>query len=636
MSSLLNIGQTALAAAQAGLATTGHNVANASTSGYSRQTVAQTALAGQDMGFGFIGKGTQISSVSRVYDEFLSGQLVTSQSNKSRLETFHAQIKRLDTLVADPQTGVSPALQNFFKSVQNITADSNGAASRQAMLSSANALVGSFQTLSNYFSEMQSGVNSEIKTSVSAINAYAQQIAKLNDAIEKAAGSLGSHAPNDLLDQRDQLVNDLAKEVKVSIVKQGNSYNVFIGNGQSLVMGTQTMSLVAAPHPTDPQRFQVGYATAGAPQILPESMLSGGRLGGLLEFRSQSLDATQNALGRMAIGLAHTFNEQHRQGVTQNGAIGRDFFSIDLATNVTYKRADNSTITATATITDVAALTTSDYKLHYDGSNYIITRLSDGLSTTSATMPASMDGLAFSVSSAALAGDSFLIRPTAHAISTMKMAVTSTADIAVAMPFVTGAPLTNSGTGAISAGTVTNHASLQTGHEYAVIFSESGGTRTYEVRDLTANTSVIAAGTAYVPGQAITVDGMEFTISGLPANGDEFTIGPNENRAGDNRNAILLGALQEKPFFNGGTTNYQGAYAQMVSSVGNLTREIQVTSAAAAKLHDQTYQAQQSISGVNLDEEAANLIRYQHAYQAAGKIMQTATQLFDTLLQIGR
>src|SRR5690606_20378007 len=212
MSSILNIGQTALAAAQAGLATTGHNVANASTPGYSRQVVVQTALAGQNMGFGFVGRGTEIATITRVYNEFLGNQVVSAQSAKSRLESFYNQAKTIDSLVADPDTGVSPALQDFFKNVQNISGAPNGAQSRQSLLSSANSMVASFRSLNQQLTEINGGINSELTASVTTINAYAQQLAQINDAIEKAQGALGSNAANDLLDRRDQLVADLAKE----------------------------------------------------------------------------------------------------------------------------------------------------------------------------------------------------------------------------------------------------------------------------------------------------------------------------------------------------------------------------------------------------------------------------------------
>jgi flagellar hook-associated protein 1 FlgK len=640
MASILSIGQTALAAAQAGLATTGHNVANASTPGYNRQQVVQGALPGQSNGFGYIGNGTQIETVKRVFDEFLNHQVVAAQSNKGRLDAYYSQVKRLDSLVADPQTGVSPALHQFFKGVQNITADPSGAASREAMLSSATGLVGSFHTLDNYLSEMSAGVNSELSTSLTTINAYAKQLAKLNDAIGKAMGSLGSKPANDLLDQRDQLINDLSKEIKVSVVKQGNSYNVFIGNGQPLVMGLKTFDLVSMAHPTEPHRLQVGYSVNGAPQLLPESTMSGGRLGGLLEFRSQSLDVTQNALGRMAIGLATTFNAQHRLGITQTGAMGGDFFNIDLSTSAHLNGVD-----ATATITDVSQLTTSDYRLQYDGANYNVTRLSDGKISTFATLPQAVDGVAFTVSGTPEAGDYFLLRPMAEAVSSFKVAIANPADIAVAAPIVTGAPLANSGTATISPGSVNSAFTMATVTPTVTLtYDATAGEFTgfpdvpVTVTTLDGTTTTYAAGAPvpYTSDAAISFGGVEVAISGVPAEGDRFTIGENVKHEGDSRNAILLGTLQEKTILNNGTATYQGAYAQMVSTIGNLTREVQVTSAAADKLHSQTVEAQQSMSGVNLDEEAANLMRYQQAYQAAGKIMQTASRMFDSLLEIGR
>jgi flagellar hook-associated protein 1 FlgK len=640
MASILSIGQTALAAAQAGLATTGHNVANASTAGYNRQQVVQGAMPGQNNGFGYIGRGTQIETVKRVFDEFLNNQVVAAQSNKSRLDAYYSQVKRLDSLVADPQTGVTPALQHFFKGVQNITADPNGAASREALLSSATGLVSSFHTLDNYFSEMSGGVNSELTTSLTTINAYAKQIGKLNDAIEKAMGTLDSKPANDLLDQRDQLINDLSKEIKVSVVKQGNSYNVFVGNGQPLVMGLQTFDLVSVAHPTDPQRMQVGYSINGTAQILPESTMTGGRVGGLLEFRSQSLDGTQNALGRMAIGLATTFNAQHRLGITQSGAMGGDFFNIDLSTSAHLNGVD-----ATATITDVSQLTTSDYRLQYDGANYNITRLSDGKISTFDTLPQTVDGVEFTVSGTPEAGGYFLLRPMADAVSSFKVVIANQGDIAVAAPIVTGAPLANSGTAAINPGSVNSSFTMATVTPtvtlaYDATDSEFTGFPDVPVTvtTLAGVSTTYAAGTPvpYTSGATISFGGVEVAISGVPAEGDTFTIGENVNHNGDSRNAILLGSLQEKSIFNNGTATYQGAYAQMVSNIGNLTREVQVTGAAAGKLYTQTVEAQQSMSGVNLDEEAANLMRYQQAYQAAGKIMQTASLLFDTLLEIGR
>jgi flagellar hook-associated protein 1 FlgK len=646
MSSILNIGQTALAAAQAGLATTGHNVANASTPGYNRQIVVQAALAGQNQGFGFVGRGTEIASITRVYSDFLANQVVSSQSAKSRLDSYYTQAKYIDSLVADPKTGVSPALQNFFKSVQNISGSPNGAEARQTLLSSSNSLVANFRTLDQQLSEINAGINSEITASVTTINAYAKQLSQLNDAIEKAQGAMGSHPANDLLDRRDQLITDLAKEVNVSVVKHGNSYNVFIGNGQPLVMGIQTFGLTATPHPTEKQRIQIGYAANGANVVLPESTLTGGRLGGLLEFRSRTLDATQNELGRMAAALTMDFNAQHQLGLTQNGEMGGDFFNVDLQTQSRSNLGDG---VVTATLVDSSALTASDYRIQYDGSQYHLTRLSDGKNLGSAATVADLgpvDGITLGFTGSSEVGESYLIRPTASFISKLGVAVTNKADIAVAVPIATSAPLTNTGTAKISTGAVLQGFSPIASPITLTFDASDGPTGSLSGFPADAAVTVIVNGVEsppttpgdpvpYTAGATYRFNGMEITLTGAPGDGDEFQIVHNQNVNGDGRNAVLLGTLQEKNMIAGGMT-YQGAYAQMVSMIGNVTREVEVTNAGASKLYKQAVEAQQSMSGVNLDEEASNLIRYQQAYQAAGKVMQTATQMFETLLEISR
>ncbi len=863
MSSILNIGQTALIAAQAGLATTGHNIANAATPGYNRQRVVQAALAGQNQGFGYVGRGTEVAAITRVYNEFVSNQVVSAQSNMSRLETFYTQSKYIDSLVADPKSGLSPALQDFFKTVQNNSGSPNGAETRQALLSSANSLVAGYRAMDQQLDELNKGINSELTASVTTINATAQQLAQINDSIEKAMGAMGSNSANDLLDLRDQLITDLAKEINVSVVKHGNSLNVFIGNGQPLVMGTRTFNLTLEKQATNTERLAIGYQVNDTVQMLQESTLTSGRISGLLEFRSRTLDTAKGELGRMAAVMAMSFNEQHRLGITQTGEMGGDFFKINL--DISAKgNAANSTAVAAARLTDYTGLTTSDYRLDFDGLQYKLTRLSDGKLMASATDIADfgvVDGLTLSMDGTPQAGESFFIRPMAGIISEFGVAVTNRADVAVAAPIRTNAPLTNTGTGSISAGKVTQgfvplnsqvRLSLDTsvnpdgdlvgfpsgvdvtmvvnGVETTIAAGDPvpytagatyrfGGTEVvmtgqptigavplsasirltldtsvnpagdlvgfpsgadvtmilngvettiaagdpvpYDAAasyrfngieitmsgppdngevpfnaaiSLTLDTSVnpngdfvgfpigsdvtislngvdttIAAGdpVPYIAGASYRVDGvevaitgqptrstvplsasltltfdtstnpdgnlvgfpndvevtvivngvettipagdpvpftagatyrfhgMEVTISGQPRDGDNFQITNNQNVAGDGRNAVLLGNLQESQLVEGNMT-LQGAYAQMVSVIGNLTREAEVTSAGAQRLYTQSVQSQQSMSGVNLDEEASNLIRYQQAYQAAGKVMQTATVLFETLLSIGR
>ena len=640
--SILSIGQSALAAAQVGLAITGHNIANSATPGYSRQIVEQGAVAGQNSGYGFVGKGTEVVGVRRVYSEFLSGQVLSAQINKSSLDTYYSQIKRIDNLLADPSAGVSPALQDFFKSVQNLAAQPNDAASRQALLSSSESLAARFNGLDTQLADMRAGVNGQIEASVASINAYARQIGQLNDAIEKATTAAQGRPPNDLMDQRDQLIAELGKEVRVTVVSQGNSSNVFIGNGQPLVVGDKAYALAATSSPTDSNRTVVAYVAKGKTSILAESALPGGRLGGLFEFRSQTLDPTQNALGRIAIVLGDTVNAQHRLGQTATGAMGTDLFRLP-SPQVTASRDNTGTGQVSAVLQDSSQLSTSDYRVRFDGSNYHVTRLSDNTDTSYASLPQDIDGLRLSLAGTPATGDEFMVRPTAGGASGLKVLIRDVAALAAAAPLRAQSMATNTGTGTISAGTVdasfvpaniTAPVTLQ----YASVGSQLSGFPAVPVT-VTANgvATTYAAGATipFVTDASYSFNGIQVTLSGAPSNGDRFSIAANTGGVGDARNAALMADLQRTMTIGGKSAHFQGAYAMLVADVGNKTRELEVTSAAAGTFFTQAVAAQQGESGVNLDEEAANMMRYQQAYQAAGKLMQAAGQLFDILLQLG-
>jgi flagellar hook-associated protein 1 FlgK len=645
-SNILSIGQSALTAAQIGLSTTGHNIANASTPGYNRQVVIQGAALPQNFGFGFLGQGTEVSTIKRLYNEYLGVQVQTAQSSKSGLDTYYAQINQINNMLADPAAGLSPALQDFFGGIQDMSSNPESIPSRQAALSSAEVLATRFHSMADRLDEIGQGVNTQILSSVSVINTFAQQIAQLNDTIGRAQRATGQ-PPNDLLDQRDQLVLDLNKEIKATVVKQSDGgYNVFIGNGQPLVVGVTTSTLTNVASPTNPEKIEVAYRTSGGNLVIVgESGLAGGKLGGLIEFRNKTLEPAQNALGRVAIGLASTFNAQHQLGSDLDGVAGGAFFSV-ASPSVGANGNNTGSAAITASISDANALTTSDYRLQYDGTNYTLTRLSDNATTTFATFPQTIDGVDLDLASGSAAvGDSFLIRPTVHGASDFGVAITDARKIAAAAPIRTAFASTNTGSGTISAGKV-DSAYLASPLGVPLTLTYNAGTNELggfpATQDVTvtngATTTVFAAGTpvTYTAGATVNFGGISFTLNGAPADSDSFTIGPNTGGVGDNRNALLLGALQTANTLGNGSSSYQGAYSQLVGQIGNKTRELEVTSTATGRLLDETKLSLQNESGVNLDEEATNLLRYQQAYQAAAKVMQIASDMFDTLLSLGR
>ena len=665
-SDLLSIGKGALLAAQVGLSTTGHNIANANVPGYNRQQVLQGSGPAQDQGFGFVGSGTVISQVRRVYNDFLTQQVRSAQNTVNSTETFNGQVSQIDNLFADATSGLSPALQDFFKGVQDVSSNPASTASRQALLSSANALAARFQGLSGRLDEIRDGVNKQIDANVTLINSLASGIANLNQKIG-SLGNIDGKAPNDLLDQRDQLVADLNKQIKTTVTPgSNNSLTVSIGSGQPLVVGVRAFELATTASLTDPGRTEVGYVTARGVAPLATSVLSGGELGGLYEFRAQVLDRAQNSLGRIALGIAVTVNAQQRLGLDQAGNFGADLFTQSPVTVA--RSADNnlqSTTVVTAAISDPSKLTVSDYKLSFNGINFVVTRQSDNKQTPIApfpqTGPQTIDGVDFTVTGVAATGDSFLIRPTATGASGFNLALTDRAEIAAAGPVTTSIPVGNKGTATLGDVTIdatyvaqsvpaTNPATFPNRLVAPLTLTYNTADNTLSGlaatnKDVTVTNNgvatVFSAGTfndaiPFTSGATISVGGISVAVTGVPANNDTFTLAPNVNGVGDNRNIRAIGQLQTTTLFDSGSTTFQGAYAEAVNFIGNKTRESQINNQAAVSLLASATQSQQEVSGVNLDEEASNLLRYQQAYQAAGKALQIASTLFDVLLSLGR
>lgn len=722
-SGIFGIGITGINAAQMGLLTTSHNIANVDTPGYNRQRISQASNSAIATGSGFIGQGTRVDTVSRIYNSVITNQINQSQTNASQLSQYYDHISQIDNMLADDTAGLSPTLQDLFKGVQTVASNPALTTARDSLVSSAETFTSRMQNLYSRLSSMYDGVNTQLDSTVSTINSYASQIANLNERILSAQAAVNQPA-NDLLDQRDQLIADLNKEVRVTTVPEANgSMSVFIGTGQQLVVGTQANVLKVQPSNADPQRMEVGLSSAGRVQELPEDLLAGGNLGGLLTFRSDALDAAANSLGQVAASMALTFNAQHALGQDMLGNVAGDpnfnpdFFTISQPTtwpnalntgtatvatsyvspppmsvnggtfSLTYdqvsktysatRKSDgtqwpgypdlNSLIQQVNTDTGVTLdmstanyttnLTSSDYKLSFDGANYTMTRLSDNKQWSNASPVAlsatlaDSEGISFTMGGGAMAaGDSFLVQPTRAAAQNLSVNAAIAADsrlFAAGQPIRTSASAANTGSGVISSGSVapgyTAPAAAPAGTITAtynagvLTFSIGGGPAGVNVTGTgSAGTSTaVDSGTYTPPSTRYVVDGFTFEISGTPNNGDTFTLDRNTGGISDARNANLLGKLQTQGTIDGGATNYQASYARLVGSIGNKTNEAKVTRDAQQSLVDQATAAQQAQSGVNLDEEAANLLKYQQAYQAAAKMISIGSQLFDTILSIG-
>ncbi|BAO28733.1 flagellar hook-associated protein FlgK [Sulfuritalea hydrogenivorans] len=652
--SIFSVGVSGLNAAQAGILTASHNISNASTPGFSRQETVQGTNIPMLTGSGFQGQGTHVVTVKRIYDEFLGRQVLSAEASASEMDSYLAQIKQIDNLLADPNAGLSPALAAFFKGVQDVAANPASIPSRQSMLSAAQSLVARFQSIDQRMTEIRDGTNSQIMGQVTAINTYSAQIADINQRIILAQAGNQTQAPNDLLDQRDQMLKDLNKLIRVSTLTQGDgSFNVFIGNGQPLVVGTQSYQLQAVASRDDPERIVVAMKGVGGTTLtLPDSQITGGTLGGLVAFRSQSLDAAQNAMGRLALSLAQNFNDQHHLGMDLTGALGVDFFNLSNAVPTVRANGGNSgstLVTGMPTVTidsqNIDELTVSDYTLTTDGTNFTLTRLSDNVTTAITTVPQLVDGMSINTSTwtSLVAGDKFLIQPTRVGARNIAVGFSDARMIAAAAPVRTSAALANTGTASINSGTVVAPPPPNPALQNKVTITFTSAT-TYDVLDVTTATT-LATGVVYpdplpATGGVVTYNGWTAQITGNPATGDVFTVETNANGVADNRNAMLLGALQTAATMlgsaSGPTASYQSAYSQIVSEVGSKTNEVTSIGASQQSLVDHATESLQQLAGVNLDEEAANLLRYQQAYQASAKIFEIASKIFDEIIALGR
>lgn len=658
---IFSIGVSGIAAAQAGLLTVEHNVVNANTPGYSRQATVQATNIAVNTGAGAMGQGVHVQTIKRMYDSFVVGQVNSAQTQVSQLDAFYSEINQIDNLLADPNAGLSPALQSFFAGVQQVASNPSLLPARQSMISSAQTLVTRFQDINTRLSEIADEVNGRITNAVTEINAYAAQIADVNQRIVVAEAAYQQPA-NDLLDQRDQLVSELNKLIKVQTSTNSNgSYNVYIGNGQQLVVGSQVMQLTATASTSDPSKIVVGLKTNAGTLQMPDSLIVGGQLGGLVEFRNRSLDSVGNELGRIAASVALTFNAQHALGQDLLGNISGDagfvgnFFSVPSPMVL-----PNSGNTGSGSVSASLAapsnsgnfytnLTNSNYQVAFGAAGaYTITRLSDRqqVAAGSGAGSVTVDGVAITIGAVGNNGDMFVIKPVADAAMTVSVDSRIAADprlVAAAGPVRTAPNQTNTGSMTISQGSV------------ATGYSAAGLPVTFTATATTLNgvpgtwTAVYSDGSSPAPASGnvpltngtatltkITFNGMTFDIKGTPTAGDQFSVQRNAAGVQDGRNAVLFAKLQTQNTVSGGTATYQGAFARLVADNGIMTREAKVKMDAQGAVLKQAQAARESLSGVNLDEEAAEMLKFQRAYQASSKILEIGNQLFDTILSLGR
>lgn len=437
---LANLGLTGLTAAQNRLQTAGHNINNAATEGYNRQSVLVQTAGASATSAGYIGRGVQAVTVQRAYDGFLFRQLVNAQTTGASIATYGTEITQINNLFADRTVGITPALQKFFDGIQAVASAPADSAARQELLGRASSLVGQINDSNAFLDSQRGNINTQLTTVVTQINSYAERIRDLNTQITTARATASQHEPNDLLDQRDQLVSELSQLVGVKVIEQDGSFNLTVGNGQLLLGGDTVFPLHAQPSADDPARTVVAYSAPGPNGTtlkveLDEDRIKGGTLGGLIAYRRDALDTVQNSLGRLAVGLATAVNELHKQGEDLNGVGGSDFFNLGKVQPIPGSRNQGAAI-LNVELTDANQLTGQDYRVERTATGYTVTSVPNGTATALTGDTGVVDGITFdfSGSGAPAVGDSWLVQPTRAAAANLSLAINDPAKIAASAP----------------------------------------------------------------------------------------------------------------------------------------------------------------------------------------------------------
>lgn len=657
--SLFNIGVSGLLTNQASISTTSHNIANANVEGYSRQRVDQDSRLPEFIGGSYFGTGVEVDSVRRVFEATQQLELQATTSAFNSFASFLDQAGRIDGLLADSDNGVNAAIQNFFTALQGVVNDPASIPARQVFLSESDMLMSRFELVHAQLEIQNNEINGNISASAEEITALADSIAKLNNQI---VGSPGDFPP-DLLDQRDAQITRLSELVAVqTIVQSDGNLNVFIGTGQSLVVGSQANALVTNIDPQDPRKMTLSIS-AGTSNINVTENITGGKLGGLLSVAKEVIEPALNTLGRVAIGIADTFNSQHQLGMDLNNQLGGNFFTdindpVIAEARVIESSFNTGNANISITIDNPALLNDSNYQLYFNAGNYQLVDLTDNTTVATfappgplpASVPIASAGFSINIlSGAANNGDAFKIQPTRNFASDIEVQVSTPEQIATASPIRAEKLISNIGSASITAITVTDTTSAQfttipnsLTPPIRIEFSAIPGE--FSIYDMTTGTPVLmAAGlTGFVANQdndilalagaPFDTFGYEITLDGDPQANDSFDISYNNNGAGNNANIALLGELQFAANLDNGKSNYQQAFGRIVSRVAVSTQSAAIKSDAAEGLLFQAKERKASTSGVNLDEEAANLIKFQQAYEASAQVISVARTLFQTLL----
>jgi flagellar hook-associated protein 1 FlgK len=655
---LYQTGVSGLLAAQQQLATTGHNIANVNTEGYTRQRAEQEATTGLSNGSNYLGSGTYIQDITRLYDQFSYKEQIMNQSNLSNADSLNTRLTQLDQIMSTSGDAVKSSLTEFYKSLNSVADNPTDSGLRSIVLNQASTLSNNFNELTDGFDTMTKAVNGEISQVANRISEISYELASINETIMHTQDITQVGEPNDLLDSRDQLISELSKYTSVTTLTDNNDVmTVMIGQGKTLVAGITPMTVQVTSGDPDPLQTELklvgGYGSVG---IIGSNL--GGSLGASFEFRDEHLEQTRSEIDRLAMAISSTLNDSQASGLDLNGLQGANIFTDINTTQLQQGRvlahAKNTGSTqAQVTINDVSLLPTDELEIRFDGTDFTLHNLTNGssenLGAPGAGIPAGTHttsspdyGFSFVETGVPVSGDTFSIKPSNNGAALMQATLTDGNAIAASTAVAVTPSSNNISDGKVVITNVTDPVNAKAANITVDVYESSTGVFTYSVYNTASPIPIIDSGT-YNSGGTKSIDtlaGFQIEISGdLVGSGvfapESFTIG-NAFGVGNGNHAVAMAKTQELGITNGGKETFSQSLAVSTSVVGSKASGAELTADTAQALFTQAYNRNQATSGVNLDEEAANLLKFQQAYQAASQVISTANTLFDTILSAVR
>ena len=678
MADLLNIGLSGVHSSQAHLSTTGHNISNVNTEGYSRQEVNTESIQGNRHGSYFVGQGAMIASLDRAYDKFAFADNIMNTSNNAYSSEAYSQQRQLDMLLSNETTGATGTVLNTFTGINSVVDNPNSLETRAVFLETASNMVNQYNNLYKHLEVQYNGINVDIENSAASVTELAESIAQLNLKISYLNDKEGIDNPNDLLDKRDEALTKLSEFVDVSVIDSHDGMiNVYIGSGQGLVMGKHAQKVVTVNGQPDPSRKEIALTIKDKQLVINGSKL-GGKISALLDVRENDIEVAFNQLGQNVIGLTHAINEQQKQGETLDGQIGQTLFN-DINDVETMKQRvlshtdGKGTAQLSVKIDNLTDLSPDEYNLKVDEYDSVAGTLSftvtnqrtheketlsiDDLSESRRIdVPNTGFSIAFdsiSTTDPMVAGKEFTLRPTRLAAQQMTLEERDPRRVAAADAEIKAVVNpANTGSAKFRISEINDKLNPlymdETNPLMVKVSNVTGNVITYDVVDTNGIIITDPSTNTTLGGLTATVDPLsgkaQFSLggvvmdleTGIPDVGDQVSLNYNQTGEGDNRNMLAMADLQSAKIMNDNKATFQDIYSSMVSELGTKTENSDIAMQSSAVLLNQSFERIQEVSGVNMDEEAANLLLYQQHYSAAARVITVAGELFNTILQSAR